>query len=188
MAKKAQKETHLQRLVKSLNTIGTAKTPVTNMKAVTKKPGDLPKRLQPKGPRGQHRRILIPAKIRKLDAPRTAELSNPVAGVESRVPFGMKALEIPTRSYLSGLRSGYKSFDPGSGTWDRRSPSFVADTTDFNRNKQLYESNARMYSEYRQNVKDVENRDRQILTAQKNRRLVNKIRNSKRNIGKVVTS
>ena len=73
MAKKGQKETHLQRLVKSLNTIGTARTPISSAYPAKPKKSDVPRILQPKAGRNVHTRILVPSSI---DAPNLSKYAS----------------------------------------------------------------------------------------------------------------
>ena len=180
MAKKAKKQTHLQRLVDSMKTISTSATPVSNLKKVTPTKRDLPKRLQPTDPRGAHRRILVPDAIRSLDVPRSRETPNPIMG------RNRDNMPIPTRQYFEGAR--LRSYNPRTNTWDRLNPNAATELRDLQIAERLHLEAAREWSTYRSNQIDVRNRNRKITTAKKNNKLINKIRNSRTNLGKVVTS
>lgn len=180
MAKRAKKQTHLQRLVDSMKTISTSATPVSNLKKVTPTKRDLPKRLQPTDPRGAHRRILVPDAIRSLDEPRSRETPNPTMG------RNRDNMPIPTRDYFEGNR--LRSYDPRLGAWDRLNPHAAAELRNLEIAERQHLEAAREWSEYRSNQTSVRDRNRKITTAKKNNKLINKIRNSKANIGKVVTS
>jgi len=145
----AKKKSHQQRLIESMKTLGTARTPITAAYESGKDRNILPKDLKStRDVRGQARRILVPEKIEAPAPPRSAEMTNPTSGTDR------SGRSIPTPAYVASNR--LRSFDTRTGAWNTRDANFVAELRALDNNKRLYDVNAAEYSNYRTNVSRAE--------------------------------
>ena len=145
----AKKKSHQERLVESMKTLGTARTPITAAYESGKDRNILPKDLKStREVRGQARRILVPQKIEAPDSPKEPEMTNPTSGTDRL------GRPIPTSAYATSNR--LRSFDPRSGAWDIRNPNYNAEIRALDNNKRRYDANAAEYASYRRSVSRAE--------------------------------
>lgn len=145
----AKKKSHQQRLIESMKTLGTARTPITAAYESGKDRNILPKDLKStRDVRGQARRILVPEKIEPSPPPRRAEITNPTSGTDR------SGRPIPTPAYVASNR--LRSFDPRSGAWNTRDANFATELRALDNYKRLYDANAAEYASYRTSVSRAE--------------------------------
>ena len=111
---KSKKQSHTQRLMDSMKTLGTARTPISNAYQSGKDRNLLPKDIkgENKGSRGVNK-ILIPEKLTKMDRPRP--VTNP--GTPN-----------PTQAFATANR--FLSY--GAKGWDTRHPRYLAERSAYN--------------------------------------------------------
>ena len=160
----AKKQSHQQRLIDSMKSLGTARTPITAAYESGKDRNILPKDIKStREVRGQARRVLVPAKTRKLDAPRGPLGPNPSAGLTN---LGRPA---PSTSYLNSNK--VKSWNPLKGAWDTRSPNYRSEGLALEAAMSSYNVRNREWSIYNKNVKDVETNTKDRTTATQKKKL-----------------
>ena len=160
----AKKKAHQQRLIDSMKTLGTARTPITAAYESGKDRNILPKDLKStREVRGQAQRILIPQKIEKQRPPREALGPNPTLGVDR---FGAP---IPSRDYLGNNK--VSSWNPLRGMWDTKNFNYLNEVRALGRAGEQYRVREDMWKEYNQNVKDVEKNTKDIATAIQKKKL-----------------
>jgi hypothetical protein len=160
----AKKKSHQQRLIDSMKTLGTARTPITAAYESGKDRNILPKDLKStREVRGQAQRILIPQKIEKQRPPREALGPNPTLGVDR---FGAP---IPSRDYLGNNK--VSSWNPLRGMWDTKNFNYLNEVRALGRAGEQYRVREDMWKEYNQNVKDVEKNTKDIATAIQKKKL-----------------
>ena len=160
----AKKQSHQQRLIDSMKSLGTARTPITAAYESGKDRNILPKDIKStREVRGQARRVLVPQKIAKQSAPRDSEKSNPVSGTDA------KGNALPTSSYAISAR--LRSFDTRLGAWDTKNPAFSSEMRALTTTKRDYDLNAAEYSNYRKNLSDVEKNTQERTTATQKKKL-----------------
>lgn len=160
----AKKKSHQQRLIESMKSLGTARTPITAAYESGKDRNILPKDIKStREVRGQARRILVPEKIEPSPPPRRAEMTNPTSGTDRSGRL------IPTPAYAFSAR--LRSFDPRSGAWNTRDANFVAEIRALDNNKRLYDANAAEYASYRTSVSRAEENTQDRTTAAQKKKL-----------------
>jgi len=168
----AKKKSHQQRLIDSMKTLGTARTPITAAYESGKDRNILPKDLKStREVRGQAQRILIPQKLEKQNPPKMPLGNNPTAGT-------LRGGEpIPSTSYLNSVK--LSSWNPLKGSWNTANKNFPSEIRTLDRARGMYEERNNQWTDYNKNVKAVEKNTKDIATAVQKRKL--KTTASKRN-------
>ena len=140
---KSKKQSHTQRLMDSMKTLGTARTPISNAYQSGKDRNLLPKDIkgENKGSRGVNK-ILIPEKLTKMNRPTT--VANPGS-------------PNPTQAFAAANR--YSSY--GVRGWDTRHPNYLAERSAYNLALSRYNTYSRQLataidSENKADKRDVE--------------------------------
>ena len=159
----AKKQSHQQRLIDSMKSLGTARTPITAAYESGKDRNILPKDIKStREVRGQARRVLVPQKIAKQSPPRDSEKSNPTSGTDKLGNV------LPTAAYANSAR--LRSYNPRLG-WNQKSPTFASEMRTLMAVKADYDRNAAQYSDYRKNLSDVQKNTKAINTATQKKKL-----------------
>ena len=168
----AKKKSHQQRLMDSMKTLGTARTPITAAYESGKDRNILPKDLKStREVRGQAQRILVPQKIAKQNPPRMPLGNNPVAGM-TRI-----GNPIPSTDYLNNNKVA--GWHPIKGAWNLGHWRTMGEIRTLGMAGEQYRVREEMWKEYDKNVKAVEKNTKDISTAVQKRKL--KTTASKRN-------
>jgi len=144
-----------------MKSLGTARTPITAAYESGKDRNILPKDIKStREVRGQAKRILVPQKIAKQDAPRESLGSNPTAGTDRA------GAPIPSTSYLNSNK--LSSWNPLKGAWDTRNRNSINEIRSLGIASERYAITSREWNAYNKNVKDVEtNTQSRTAAAQK---------------------
>jgi uncharacterized protein YdcH (DUF465 family) len=160
----AKKQSHQQRLIDSMKSLGTARTPITAAYESGKDRNILPKDIKStREVRGQAKRILVPAKIEKPNPPRQSLPSNPTAGLTR---FGRPA---PSASYLNSVK--LSSWNPLKGVWDTRNVNSFNEIRTLGMAGERYTQLSRDWNEYNRNIKEVEKNTQDRTTATQKKKL-----------------
>lgn len=171
---KSKKQSHTQRLVDSMKTIGTARTPISTAYPTGAKARDLPTRMQPqtKGVRS-HNRILMP-----LDPPKIARTIgrrptavNPASGGN------------PTSTYVASNR--LRSY--GAKGWDTRHPAYISERAAFDTAVRNYNTELSQQRTYDAETTAITNRNKKAKTAA-SIRSKSKVPTTRKGIGKAIRS
>ena len=173
---KSKKQSHTQRLVDSMKTIGTARTPISTAYPTGAKARDLPTRMQPqtKGVRS-HNRILMPSdppKIARTIA-RRPTATNPASGGN------------PSASYIAANR--VLSYDPRRAAWDTRHPAYNYESAQFNTAVRNYNTELSQQRTYDEETTAITNRNKKAKTAA-SIRSKSKVPRTRKGIGKAIRS
>jgi hypothetical protein len=139
---KSKKQSHTQRLMDSMRTLGTARTPISNAYQSGKDRDLLPKdvKSENKGSRGQSGKILVPEKLTRQDRP--SPVTNP--GTPN-----------PTQAFAAANR--YNSY--GAKGWDTRHPNYLAERSAYNLAVANYNTYSRQLTAAMDSEKAADTRD-----------------------------
>ena len=156
----AKKVSHTQRLMDSMRTLGTAKTPISNAYESGKDRNILPKgiKTKSKGERGLANRILVPAKLNVISRPKA--VSDPGTGKDGITP---------STSYQRSNR--LTSFNARTGGWNTLARNYTAERAAYNLASRNYNTYARGLEESIDSEKKSAARDQQIGVAKQNKSL-----------------
>ncbi len=160
----AKKQSHTQRLIDSMKTLGTARTPITSAYESGKERNILPKDIKStREVRGQAKRILVPAKTRKLNVPRESLGSNPTSGIDR------SGRPTPSSSYLSSNK--LSSWNPLKGAWDTRNLNSINEIRSLGVASERYAAVSREWNAYNRNVEEVAKNTKSRKTATQKKKL-----------------
>tara|TARA_R110000765_G_scaffold104206_4_gene193907 strand:+ start:864 stop:1433 length:570 start_codon:yes stop_codon:yes gene_type:complete len=153
----AKKVSHTQKLMDSMRTLGTAKTPISNAYESGKDRNILPKGIKAKSKgRGIAERILVPTKLNKISRP--TAVADPGTGKDGITPSA--SYQRTNRLTSFGLKG-----------WDTRARNYTAERAAYNLASRNYTTYARNLDASIESEKKSNTRDKEIGVAQQNKSL-----------------